>query len=89
MKKILPSELKAEIQKLVNELIECKTKESKIVVQADKLDTAFQAYLYEKKKYGKNVKNSDMSNFFDFDTVNNYLSRKLLDYIKKLRKKSN
>jgi len=89
LKKLLPKELETDIEKLINELIECKTKESQIVVQADKLDTAFQAYLYEKKKYGKNVKNSDMSNFFDFNTNSNEFSRELLDYIKKLRKKSN
>jgi 5'-deoxynucleotidase YfbR-like HD superfamily hydrolase len=88
LKKILPEEIKKDIEKLINELIECKTKESQIVVQADKLDTAFQAYLYEKKKYGKNVKDSDLSRFFDFNIKCNEFSRELLNYIKKLRKKS-
>jgi putative hydrolase of HD superfamily len=89
LKKILPKELKKDIEKLINELIECKTKESQIVIQADKLDTAFQAYLYEKKKYGKNLKDSELSGFFDFKIKDNEFSRELLDYIKKLRKKSN
>lgn len=87
IKKILPKELDTDIEKLLNELIDCKTKESQIVMQADKLDTTFQAYLYEKKKYGKNIKDSEMSNFFDFNVKNNEFSRELLDYIKKLRKK--
>ncbi len=89
LKKTLPKELNLDIEKLINELIERRTKESQIVIQADKLDTAFQAYLYEKKKYGKNIKDSEMSNFFDFNVKNNKFSRELLDYIKKLRKKSN
>jgi len=89
LKKILPSELKKDIKSLIEELIEGKTKESQVVMQADKLDTAFQAYLYEKKKYGKNVKNSELSRFFDFNTKDDDFSRELLGYIKKLRKKSN
>jgi putative hydrolase of HD superfamily len=89
LKKILPEELKVDIEKLIKELIECKTKESQVVIQADKLDTAFQAYLYEKKKYGKNIKDSDLSGFFDFNIKYNEFSRELLDNIKKLRKKSN
>jgi len=86
LKKILPSELKKDIESLIEELIEGKTKESQIVMQADKLDTAFQAYLYEKKKYGDDVKDSELSGFFDFNTKSNEFSRKLLNYIKKLRK---
>jgi putative hydrolase of HD superfamily len=86
LKKILPSELKKDVGNLIEELIEGKTKESQIVMQADKLDTAFQAYLYEKKKYGKDIKNSELSVFFDFDTKGNDSSRELLNFIKKLRK---
>jgi len=86
LKKILPKELKKNIENLIEELIEGKTKESRIVMQADKLDTAFQAYLYEKKKYRKNIKNSELSGFFDFNTKGNEFSKELLDYIKKLRK---
>jgi putative hydrolase of HD superfamily len=85
LKKILPSELKKDIQNLIEDLIEGKTKESRIVIQADKLDTAFQAYLYERKKFGKNIKDSDLSSFFDF-TVRERFSKELLDYIKSLRK---
>jgi len=89
LKKILPSELKNDVANLIEELIEDKTEESHIVMQADKLDTAFQAYLYEKKKYGKDVKDSELAGFFDFNTKSNKFSRELLDHIKKLRKKSN
>jgi len=85
LKKILPAELKNDVENLIEEFIEGKTRESQIVMQADKLDTAFQAYLYERKKFGKNIKDSDLSSFFDFP-VREKFSKELLDYIKSLRK---
>jgi len=87
LEKLLPEELKKEVKDLIDELIENKTKESQVVVQADKLDTVFQAYLYEKEKYGKNINNSDFSEFFQSieKMCKNGFSKELLDYIKNQR----
>jgi len=89
LEKLLPEELKLNVKKLIKELIEGKTKESQIVIQADKLDTAFQAYLYEKEKYGKNIENSDLTEFFNSveKICKEGFSKELLDYIKSLRGK--
>ncbi|MDI6825594.1 MAG: HD domain-containing protein [Candidatus Aenigmarchaeota archaeon] len=87
LKKLLPLELKKDVENLIEELNEGKTRESQIVMQADKLDTAFQAYLYEKKKFGKNIRDSDLSAFFDFH-VKEKFSKEFLSYIKSLRKKT-
>lgn len=89
LEKLLPEELKIDVKNLIEELIEGKTKESQIVIQADKLDTTFQAYLYEKEKYGKSIENSDLSEFFDSieKMCEKGFSKELLDYIKSLRGK--
>jgi len=89
LEKLLPEELKDDVKNLIDELIEGKTKESQIVTQADKLDTAFQAYLYEKEKYGKNIENSDLSEFFNSikKMCKEGFSKELLNYIKSLRGK--
>jgi len=89
LEKLLPEELKDDVKKLIEELIGGKTKESQIVIQADKLDTAFQAYLYEKEKYGKNIGNSDLTEFFDSieKICKEGFSKEFLDYIKSLRGK--
>jgi len=89
LEKLLPEELKDVVKNLIEELIEGKTKESQIVIQADKLDTAFQAYLYEKDKYGKNIEGSKLSEFFDSieKICEEGFSKELLGYIKSLRGK--
>jgi len=89
LEKLLPEELKVDVKNLIDELIEGKTKESQIVIQADKLDTAFQAYIYEKEKYGKNIENSDLTEFFDSieKVCKEGFSKEFLDYIKNLRGK--
>lgn len=86
---LLPEELKSEVKSLFNELLENKTKESAIVTEADKLDTAFQAYLYEKKIYGKNIDSSNFSEFFDFaqKKCKSDFSKNFLEQIKSLRGK--
>jgi putative hydrolase of HD superfamily len=86
---LLPEELKFEVKTLLNELLENKTKESAIVAEADKLDTAFQAYLYEKKIYGKNIDGSTFSEFFDFaqKKCKSDFSKEFLEHIKSLRGK--
>jgi len=86
---LLPEELRSEVKSLINELLENKSIESIIVTEADKIDTAFQAYLYEKKIHGKNIINSDFSEFFDFaqKKCKSDFSKKFLDYIKSLRGK--
>ena len=89
LENLLPEELKVDVKNLIEELMNGKTKESQIVIQADKLDTVFQAYLYEKEKYGKNIENSDLSEFFDSieKVYKEGLSKQFLDYIKNLRGK--
>jgi putative hydrolase of HD superfamily len=89
LENLLPEALKNDIKKLIEELLESKTKESQIVMQADKLDTAFQAYLYEKEKYGKYIENSDLTEFFESveKVCKKGFSKELLDYIRILRGK--
>jgi len=86
---LLPEELKNEVKSLLNELLKNKTKESIIVTEADKLDTAFQAYLYEKKIYDKNIDDSTFSEFFDFAQrkCKSDFSKEFLEYIRSLRGK--
>jgi len=86
---LLPKELKSEVKSLINELLENKTIESIIVTEADKLDTIFQAYSYEKKIHGTNIDDSTFSEFFDSaqNKCKSDFSKKFLDYIKSLRGK--
>jgi len=89
LESLLPEELKSEVKSLINELLENKSKESAIVAEADKLDTAFQAYLYEKKIYGKNIDDSTFSEFFDFaqKKCNSDFSKEFLEHVRSLRGK--
>jgi len=89
LNKKLPDELKNEINDLLQELKEGKTEESKVCLQADKLDTAFQTYLYEKKKYGKDIEESTLTRFFDWTDsfLKDEFAKEFLNYIRSLRGK--
>jgi len=90
LKKILSEELSNEIMSLTRELIEEKTEESKVVIQADRLDTLFQLYFYKKKKLGK-ITQSDIKSFYDYakEVCNDEFSKDILNYLKeKLKIKS-
>ena len=86
---LLPEGLKSEVKSLINELLENNSIESIIVNEADKLDTAFQAYSYEKKIHGKNIDDSTFTEFFDFaqKKCRSDFSKNFIDYIKSLRGK--
>jgi putative hydrolase of HD superfamily len=83
LEKILPKEIKDEIISLVKELIEGKTIESKIVIQADRLDTLFQLYFYKKRKLGKLTK-SDFQSFYSYakEVCKDGFSKEFLEFMK-------
>ncbi len=81
--RILPKELRNDMKTLIEELIEEKTKEAKTVKEADRLDTTFQAHLYNKINAGK------LSHFIEYaeEVCKQGYSKEILDYIKCLQKK--
>jgi putative hydrolase of HD superfamily len=85
LKKILPKELENDVENLILELNEGKTEESKVVKEADKLDTAFQAFLYNKTG---EINQFDLSGFIEFaeEVCQEGHSKELIDYIKSLQK---
>jgi len=87
LEEILPEEIKDEIIPLIREFREQETPESIIVKEADRLDTAFQAFFYEERRYGDHPKDSVFSNFFEFarEICKEGYSKKLLEEIEALR----
>lgn len=83
LRKILPKELRNDIETLIEELIEEKTEEAKTVKEADRLDTTFQAHIYKKINYGK------LSHFIEYaeEVCKQGHSKEILDYIKGIKKK--
>jgi len=87
LEKLLPDELRDEIMSLTRELLEEKTEESKIVIQADRLDTLFQLYFYKKRKSGK-ITQSDLESFLGYakEVCKEEFSKEFLNFIEeKLR----
>ena len=65
LEKILPIKVKSEMLLLIRELREEGSPESRVVKQADRLDTAFQAFAYEEIVYGGHPEDSAFFGFFD------------------------
>lgn len=84
LEKILPDELRDFIMSLIQELLEEKTEESKVVIQADRLDTLFQLYFYKKRKSGK-ITQSDLESFLGYakEVCKEDFSNEFLSYIEK------
>jgi len=77
LKKIIPEEFRNEILNLIVELNEEKTEESKIVKEADRLDTTIQAYFYKIINAGKFIEYAE-------DVCKKGYSKEILDYIKSI-----
>jgi len=82
MKKIIPEELRDEIIDLIDELNAEKTKESKTVKEADRLDTFIQAKFYKK------INSEELSKFTEYaeEVCKEDYSKEIFDYIKNLKK---
>jgi len=86
---LLPENMKAEMLLLIRELRDGRSPESRIVKQSDRLDTAFQAFIYEETAYRDHPRDSVFSGFFDFAKeahLDGY-SQKLLEEIERMRRK--
>jgi putative hydrolase of HD superfamily len=86
VKNRLPEEMKNEVEKLIGEYNNNKTKEAKIVNACDKLDTLIQVYFYQKEK---RTSESVFNEFFEYAKAvcKEGFAKEIIEYIDNTLKK--